>query len=233
MALSKWVREGYAQWVNDTGGRCQVLNSWRFWSKGAAHGLLAWGILKDSSDTMGRPHPLLVLTTCQADRWQKTWEKLPLYLDRAWRDMEQLTMRRFQTVQQLQEELLALSEMRPVFDGKVRKDVQQPAALHGEPELDELNMELGSHIQLAGQILRLPICVQGQVNTHGDWQIGSRLRLLRQRIDTVPTSCFAGGPVDMTWLFLFYRPLCPRDFLDLWSVSMNDTGERNGYIQSR
>lgn len=58
-ALADWIEKGYR---GVAGARTLASNllSWRFWAAGPDRNTLLCGILRDSSDSVGRPYPLLV-----------------------------------------------------------------------------------------------------------------------------------------------------------------------------
>ena len=62
--------------------------SWRFWAKGANKKALVCGVARDSSDSVGRPYPLLVVGTGPLADWEDEWELLPAACENTWNQMD-------------------------------------------------------------------------------------------------------------------------------------------------
>lgn len=59
--FSRWVDDGYTVLARKNNNF--LPNSWRFWAKGAVRDFLMCGLIKDSSDRIGRNYPLLIIGT--------------------------------------------------------------------------------------------------------------------------------------------------------------------------
>ncbi len=224
-ALEGWVRKGYAGWL-EHGGSHNGPVSWRFWTMGPSGSKLAWGLLRDSSDSMGRPHPLLLLASCNVRAWQNAWERLPPVLEESWRSMEQVATKRFRSADELQQDLRALASI----SGKA---VSGPGKFSASSvmEADELKSAAGELKKQDGQVVKILLSAgaKGSVpDKLTSWHV-----FLKQRMGKRPTAVFAGGPADSPFLYFFYRPLLTGDFQDLWSVSLRENGGGYGHIHSR
>src|SRR5512145_774650 len=71
-----WVENGYKQFTPERDTAMQ--NSWHFWARGAASDSIVCGLVKDSSDGIGRNYPLLIIGTGPLREWAENWDLLPL-----------------------------------------------------------------------------------------------------------------------------------------------------------
>ena len=104
-AFSDWVEKGYRHLVSNEQGD-QAPCSWRFWVKGGGKDALSCGLLKDSSDRVGRRYPFLMMGTGVIKGRHHHWHLLPITFDQTWSQMEFLSTRRFSTFQELEEAVL-------------------------------------------------------------------------------------------------------------------------------
>ncbi len=230
-ALRQWARSGYAEWLErrDSGHEAE---SWRFWTNGPARGQVAWGILRDSSDSIGRPHPLFILACCYARGWEKAWEQLPRVLDESWKGMEYLAARRFHAADELQREMAALALKRPGLGADDSKQgVTSLRDNAGCAGMESMEQELGRQRIKRCRVLRF--FLGGDASASAIDNVLAWHMLLKQQISMVPRAVFAGGPAAQPYLYVFYRPLVQQDFVDMWSISMHGNGEKYGHIQPR
>ena len=62
-AVAGWLENGFGRWIEarkEASGSPYSQNSWRFWIRGPKTDCLVVGVVKDSSDSLGRPFPLLI-----------------------------------------------------------------------------------------------------------------------------------------------------------------------------
>ena len=108
VAYKKWVTLGYQHYIGNGGDGKQVC-SYRFWSKGDSTTSLAVGLLRSSSDTLGRPFPLLLIGTGQLPCWQKMWCVLTNTLENIWAELEKIAGQRDQSLQDISTDLSKIS----------------------------------------------------------------------------------------------------------------------------
>ena len=94
-AFSNWVETGFHQCNGKIG---QQVYSWRFWAKGYEKEALICGVVRDSSDRLGRPYPLLVMGSGPVKGLKQRWSLLPTFCDDAWRQMENISTKRFEDI---------------------------------------------------------------------------------------------------------------------------------------
>ena len=89
LTFNKWVIQGFEQFIG-TGGLPKQGCSYRFWGRtGERHGLIL-GLLKESTDSVGRPFPLLILGTSSLPDWQKHRSRLISHLEGIWSRLEEI-----------------------------------------------------------------------------------------------------------------------------------------------
>jgi len=69
-AFGAWIENGYQKVVSPARNGL-ALHSWRFWARGIQKGHIACGVVRDSSDSTGRPYPLLVMGIGKLPGWEK------------------------------------------------------------------------------------------------------------------------------------------------------------------
>ena len=106
--FSNWMIKGCAELYEQQQLQGPGHISWRFFARGARKDELACGLLRDSSDSIGRPYPFLIMGTGPAAGWEENWELLPSACNETWRLMEQLSSRPFNDVSSLEHELVSL-----------------------------------------------------------------------------------------------------------------------------
>ena len=103
-AFSDWIKDGYRKWISKE-SNCADPHSWRFWATGSTKKELICGLSKDSSDTIGRKYPLLIIGTGPLREWEVHWDLLPFALENTWNQIEYLAAKRYLDFQQLEQEV--------------------------------------------------------------------------------------------------------------------------------
>jgi type VI secretion system protein VasJ len=103
-AFGAWIENGYQKVVTPTRNRL-ALHSWRFWARGIQKGHIACGVARDSSDSTGRPYPLLIMGIGKLPGWEKNWDLLSFLFEEIWSQIEYLASRRFNDLKQLESEI--------------------------------------------------------------------------------------------------------------------------------
>jgi type VI secretion system protein VasJ len=210
-SFSEWIESGYekvASKNNPANMRC----SWRFWTREARRENVVCGVLRDSTDSFGRPYPLLIMGTGPLTGWVNEWDLVPLACENTWGQIEYLSTKTFSDLKRLEEEVQnirlpsaewsELSKRRESFKGLT------------SPELSQLNGQASS---LSESMERF-ICLD-QGLSHDQFElIGLCHLLVKARTEIVPNVIFMGGTLEKTYCAFFRRPLTPSDFIQLWSV---------------
>ena len=207
-AFGDWVERGFREF---NAGRKNEYgrSSWRFWSRGVKPGELLCGVLKDSSDSIGRPFPLLVMGNGTVKDWEKSWVLLLHGLKSSWDQIEQIASIRFDHVEQLEKEVHRLS---PPIQGRLD-------GMHTEPvdPLEEQNVSVKA-VQLKehGE-LWLPLDDYRPMDPFTIAQAWCAA-LAKQGVET-PNALFLGGVPEQYFLVLLQRSLNVGDFGRLWALS--------------
>lgn len=218
--FSDWVKNGFhmAAAGKDASGR---ICSWRFWVKGPQKEVLACGLVKDSSDRLGRRYPIFILGSGTLTDWEKYWDLLPLACEASWVQMEYLSIRPFSGFQQLEEELhhlqTPISEWRELAErrGSLNDACRLPEFQGFTPTWGNWERKLTSRIQEPNFFLSLgeePFSDSGDAINF--WHF-----LLRKNLKGIPKAIFVGGTLEKIFLGVFKRPLRPSDFHEMWTVS--------------
>jgi type VI secretion system protein VasJ len=220
--FSDWVETGYQGYGSKRRSLTEFC-SWRFWSRGPERESLVCGLVRDSTDSLGRPYPLFIMGTGSLKGWEDQWDLLSFACGRTWDQMEYLSTQVVNDFKKLEaglqnirppspewpalsldmdrvkESLLSLRSASPSGDGEVE-------AL--EREISELSEKAEIFIGLDGRSLNPPISLVDLCHF-----------LLRANVRVVPNAIFMGGSLETNYFAAFRRPLTQGDFIRFWSVS--------------
>ena len=204
--FSGWVDDGYnlvAQKNNNP-----MINSWRFWAKGAAKESIICGLVKDSSDGIGRNYPLLIIGTGLLQGWEEQWDLMPLACEKIWSGIEYIATQNFNELKKLEKEVNSIRQPQLEWpDLKSKKDLFRGdmSAFQNIPDLPQekkeifIPLEQGSHHD------------QNLLISH--WH-----SLFRISAETIPNAVFMGGSIGRSFVGFYKRPLTAVDFLQLWTA---------------
>ncbi|MDH4206598.1 MAG: TagF domain-containing protein, partial [Desulfobacteraceae bacterium] len=102
VAFESWFEKGYQIRSQRS---IQSENSWRFWAKGLKKGNLVCGVGKDSSDSIGRQYPLLIMGDGFLEGWEEDWNLLHYVFEKTWDQMEDISSRRYDDLKDLENEV--------------------------------------------------------------------------------------------------------------------------------
>ncbi len=217
-AFATWVDEGFAALPGGIDAR-QAFCFWRFWAKGVKKGHLVFGLLKASSDRIGRPYPFLIMGAGNINEWEKNWALLPAGLESVWQQIEYIASKRFDSFDEFTE---AIGSMRPPGNGWLKEIGQHEYKMDYGSGIPELPVDIRYRVkESSGRELKIPLDNQAQIELERLPILWS-LRLKMEGMD-VPQAFFIGGTPDKTFLIIFHRSLNSMDFVHLWSV-----GEEGG-----
>jgi type VI secretion system protein VasJ len=181
--------------------------------KGPGKGLLACGLLRDSSDSLGRPYPLLVMGSGFLQGWEECWELLPLACERTWEQMESIAAGAFPDFEHLKKEVRGIQSPRPQWSEFRAGQTNLPVADGcgdcggGENEIKTISEGGGDLILLedrAGGSPRAAVQLW-----HSLW---------KRQFGEIPRVIFMGGNGDKLFVAFFLQPLTAEDFSRLWSA---------------
>ena len=200
------MRSGYAQIKIDQG----KFFSWRFWMRGLGKQGLACGLLRDSSDGLGRSYPILLMGIGSLPHWEKNWDLLPIAFEACWNQMESLTAKSFKTLKDFEEEVMKIPSPAESWEKMAQRREQK-----GERDLQMIEAQVRQNLAQDPFFITLDQTLAGDPIIlisfyHYFWRKGG---------ETIPNSIFMGGSLNKTFLAFYRRPLLPKDFSDLWSDS--------------
>ena len=214
-AFASWVEEGFAALPNTDEAR-HAICFWRFWVRGARKGSVICGLLKASSDRIGRPYPLLIIGVGNLNGWEKNWTYLPAGLDTIWQQAEYIAAKRFNSLEELSEAICKISSPDPDM-----LNALETREFEKEPEMPGGSIETPPNINFLMQQLNeqrvVRVSLAAQTQSVSDAAVRWSLRLKIQGAD-VPQAFFFGGSPGQQFLMMFMRSLNKADFINLWSV---------------
>ena len=218
-AFSAWIESGYQRLLaKNLVGR--KLHSWRFWARGIRKGHIACGVGRDSSDSAGRPYPLLIMGTGTLPGWEENWDLLTLLFEGIWIQIEYLASRPLANLNELESQISRFD--RPIEDWSALavRDLRAQGSGHGHDQNGHAST--WGDIQRAGQALltssEFLVSIDSFCNADASSLVGFLNRALKSRMDIVPNAVFVGGIPEQTYLAIFTRSLNSNDFERLWSV---------------
>ena len=213
IGFSDWVENGY-QILAPKKERHHDLYSWRFWARGSQKEAILCGLVRDSSDGLGRPYPLLIIGTGPLRDWENHWDLLPFACEGAWNQMESISTRTFRELRHLEDEVHRIKPPEPRWEefNEVNKERVEIGRTPGRKEgFEDVKILEDKVITMARKSeVFLPVDEEPMIHL---WH-----SLLKTHLTEIPKAVFMGGNPMKTCLALFQRPLMAQDFHGLWSV---------------
>ena len=210
IGMADWVDKGYSavKGALKTGRHSCF---WRFWARGTADGELACGVLRDSSDSIGREYPFLVVGSGLVPAWEENWDLIPGACEGVWSRIEYLCTRNSPDLAGLERELAATRPPEPDWrDSRATDEAGMKVPGRLPPfELIDAGLKMSQHEQ------EFHMALEAGMSDH---LIRVRHLLNRIRVSGkgVPNIVFLGGTYDSTALVMYWRPLVVSDFIALW-----------------
>jgi type VI secretion system protein VasJ len=209
-AFSDWVENGYRHLISNVQGE-QSPCSWRFWVKGGGKDTLSCGLLKDSSDRVGRRYPFLMMGTGVIKGRHHHWHLLPITFDQTWSQMEFLSTRRFSTFQELED---------AVLEGRAPSADWPEIESHVEHVTDLSQVDLEEELFTEKEHVVIPLKISGARSSLE--AVYTVTHFLKERFQE-PNAVFIGGTSQESYLSFYNRAMGPDDFSIIWNL-----GKSNG-----
>ncbi|RNC71726.1 MAG: type VI secretion system protein TssA [Desulfuromonadales bacterium] len=218
--LTKWVESGYrllAERIDAPSPFC----SWRFWGRGYGKNGLIAGLVRVSSDSLGRPYPLLIMGSGPLEGWEERWDLLPFACEKSWCQIEYLATHTFDDLKKLERELQTIRPPDTDWDelatrrqgiNRLGSPLDPFASFLDLPELERMAEAHGGKGELHVSLDRGP--VNDKISLVSLWHL-----LVKEGAKGVPNALFMGGTLERSFLAFYRRALAPGDFLHLWSAS--------------
>jgi type VI secretion system protein VasJ len=226
--FSDWVQGGYHALPGRSGAPGEF-RSFRFWAKGPGKDGLVLGVVRDSSDDIGRPYPFFAMGVGPLIAWEEHWDLLPLACETAWGRIEYLSGGSVQDLRRMEVEITQrLRPPEPHWEGLAerRRDmgVQGPGSATSGAGMDLEDMERRASA-LSGQP-EMVVSLRASAAADPTSTAALWAYLLRRCGAAAPNTVFLGGGLDASCLAVFRRALGPADFVRLWTSSGADEGGR-------
>lgn len=246
-AFESWAEKGYAA-LKKSQKLDQEVYSWRFFAKGLKKGDLISGVVKDSSDSIGRPFPLLIIGEGKLDGCEEHWELLPYYFEKTWDQLEYISSRRLTGLSDFEKEIKSIK--RPDENGQGHLQSFEEAINRNQPvHIDEAQVQKTADTLSRERMVVIPLDINNGVNnvTKNDVQDDvnksvrddaleqsgyqadyyadflARAGIWSSRLKTygsgMPNAVFIGGAREKHYIAVFSRPIKMDDFVRLWSAS--------------
>ena len=207
-ALAEWTAKGYDELLR-ADNRPQGTYSWRFWLRGVKKGSLICGLGRDSSDSIGRPFPLLIMGEGFVKGWEKKWAMLPQRLNRIWKQLEYIASHRFDDARAMEEEISSLPQPTELLSGRAGADCE-------EDNLFESQAEACRRQLLSGGFGMISLSSTSGLSL--DALVDQGHAQLAACCQEIPRGVFIGGTPQRTCIAVVGHPLATADFVRLWSV---------------
>uniref|UniRef100_A0A831UBU3 Type VI secretion system protein TssA n=1 Tax=Geobacter metallireducens TaxID=28232 RepID=A0A831UBU3_GEOME len=218
--LTKWVESGY-RLLAERSDTPPPFCSWRFWARGFGRESLVLGVVRVSSDSLGRPYPLLIMGSGPLEGWEGQWDLLPFAGEKSWCRIEYLATHTFGDLRKLEEGLQGLRS--PEVDWEELAERRRGLNRLGSsrdpfasfldiPRLEGVAAERGGKDEFSVRLDRGP--VNDKITLVSLWHL-----LVKGAAKGVPNVLFMGGTLERSFLASYRRALAPGDFLHLWSAS--------------
>ncbi|PID40769.1 MAG: type VI secretion system-associated protein TagF [Proteobacteria bacterium] len=213
-AFASWVDNGFRRLSEDA--RRETVCSWRFWAQGQSKGAAICGLGKSSSDSIGRPYPMMIVGEGGLNKWEKFWHLMLNGLRQTWETIEYASTRRLRSLEHLETQLSRMPSPYRHWDQTRRSD---PLAIadglrpwHNKIILSDVQEKV-TQLELDG---RLTVPLDGEASsdpfqTACGWHIA-----IKNCGAPTPHTVFIGGRPEKNVLALYTRPLAPGDFSELW-----------------
>ena len=212
-ALSVWVEGG----TKRKGNHDKKINSFRFWVRGIKKGELALGIIRDSSDHLGRPYPLLIMGVGFVKNWEKRWQYIFSSFGVVFRAFENIGASSYKNFKEFETSLARISFPESLW-------INDPA-LAGETLDSETNERYGLPEMMMAWFnkdrkkgeLALPIAALPGLFASSSGMERKDTGLFGRKTQ-MPGAAFLGGLPENPVLTIYTRPLKTDDFLNLFTA---------------
>ena len=219
-AFESWFEKGYRRRLRNH-GPVRSVNSWRFWAKGLRKGNLVCGLGKDSSDSLGRQYPLLIMGNGSLDGWEMEWDLLHNVFEKTWNQIETISSRHYDDLTDLENEIRSIEN-----PDRYWLELESKNRNRNEPgsSVNILTIQMNSdvireNVRHLLDKLEVHTPLDNQTTGNISDMAGLWCSLFKTHTVSAPNAVFIGGVPEKHFLSVFLRPLNTMDFVQLWSVS--------------
>ncbi len=198
-ALSAWIEGGIKS--GGTAEKSKTIHSFRFWILGIKKEELVLGIVRDSSDRLGRTYPLLIIGRTRMKNRDKKWPAIFNDFEPVFRSFEEMTTARYETFKEFEANLLNVQ----FFESKYEKSDTAFSNC----------LVAWFKVEIGGNSLALPVSeLMAKFASHTPQKRG-----ISKTNPPLPGAVFLGGLPDNPMVNMYNRPLRARDFHRLFNLS--------------
>ena len=200
-ALVAWIEKAVVQ--HPPAHQKATSCSYRFWTKGIKNYDLTLGLVRDSSDRMGRPYPLLITAGVAIKNWQKTWQDIFSVFEPVFRTFEASAAGRHDDFKSFETALQNINGQRVNAPGKT---------------VDKLPHSILAFYKQDGKKNRLSLPVSKLLAAFENTGVKPDTWGFFKKNPPIPGAVFLGGMPDMPMIHMFNRPLRAQDFNRLFEL---------------
>jgi type VI secretion system protein VasJ len=195
--------------------------SWRFWSGGSAKDVLVCGVIRESSDAMGRPYPLVIAGSGPLQDWELHWDLLPMTCDSIWRRFEYLATHKYDNIRKMEADLAGFRSPVPDWDThRASRHNLNPIGSPLDPYASFLDFQqLKKQAQGLSDRRECFVSLDRGPCQDKILQVSLWHHLFKTSFKAQPRTLFLGGNLEKAFLAAFHRDLKTEDIVQLWSVS--------------
>jgi len=217
VAFEGWFEKGYQNLRKHRS--IQSENSWRFWAKGLTKGNLVCGVGKDSSDSIGRQYPLLIMGDGSIEGWEEDWDLLNDAFEKTWDQIETISSRLYDDLTDLENELRTIENPSQYWLELKSKNrnLNKPESLVNTLTIPMNHDEIRKNVRHLADKLEIHIPFDNHTTGNISDMASLWCSLLKSHSSGSPNAVFMGGIPEKKMLVLFNRSLNTKDFTQLWS----------------
>ncbi|MCP4717878.1 MAG: type VI secretion system-associated protein TagF [Desulfobacteraceae bacterium] len=200
-ALSSWVENGMTS--GGTADKNRETRSFRFWVPGIKKEELILGIVRDSSDRLGRTYPLLIMGRTRMKDRDTKWPAIFSGFEPVFRAFEEMTTIRYQAFKEFEASLLKIQFSEPDF----------------EKSNTSLSNCLTAWFKMEKERSSLVLPVSKLLDKFASHPHEPPKKGIFKTNSTPPNAVFLGGLPDNPMVNMYNRPLKTRDFPRLFNLS--------------
>lgn len=234
LSIQNWMDRGY-QRVYDRLSESTLTSSWRFWIKNPSRHFIACGVVRDSSDSVGRRYPICLMGYGYLNQWEHHLPLLPIACEKTWSDMENLSRKNLSGYKQLKqdvENIKAPLNHWNAFSKKI-ENVSKQGAISQPVNRQLPENQLIKYIdkKLNVESRRNFILSVKDSGNGGVWETMTLFHsFYHKHLGDIPNAVFMGGRPNESYISVFRKALSVEDFVQLWSISGSELGKYGSLV---